>query len=124
MALPCHAAAQMTTLDFPSVRAHPLEWIWYEAPAFNAFRGTAWLGEPCRSCPRRDLDFGGCRCQAFALTGDAARTDPVCHLSPDHHLIEQGIARARDAQPSVSDLVFRRPQMIGRALPTTFAHPA
>src|ERR1700754_2072480 len=80
-ALPCPAAH---SLPFPraSVREDPLERIWAESPVMTAFRGTDWMPEPCRSCDRRELDFGGCRCQAFQLTGDAARTDPVCHLSP------------------------------------------
>ncbi|MFQ5890545.1 MAG: pyrroloquinoline quinone biosynthesis protein PqqE [Gemmatimonadota bacterium] len=123
MALPCHAAAQVTSLEFPNVRDHPVEWIWYESPAFNAYRGTGWMREPCRSCPRREIDFGGCRCQAFALTGDAARTDPVCHLSPDHHLVEEALVRAGSAEPSVAELVYRNPQSIGRLLPTTLVHP-
>jgi PqqA peptide cyclase len=80
--LPCHAAESIPGLEFWSVHAHPLAEIWEFSPAFNAFRGTAWMQQPCMSCPRRDQDFGGCRCQAFALAGDAAATDPVCHLSP------------------------------------------
>ncbi|MFC6933410.1 SPASM domain-containing protein [Actinomadura yumaensis] len=86
-ALPCPAAYAIADLDFPNVRERPLAWIWTDSPAFNAYRGTGWMNEPCRTCPRRDADFGGCRCQAYALTGDAARTDPACSLSPDHHLI-------------------------------------
>ena len=82
--LPCHAAETIPGLEFWSVREHALADIWNNAPAFNAFRGTAWMSEPCRSCERRDIDFGGCRCQAFALTGDARATDPVCHLAPGH----------------------------------------
>jgi pyrroloquinoline quinone biosynthesis protein E len=82
--LPCHAAETIPGLDFWSVRDHSLEDIWFRSPAFNAFRGTDWMQEPCRSCPRKDIDFGGCRCQAFALTGDACAADPVCHLSPHH----------------------------------------
>jgi len=82
--LPCHAAESIPGLDFWSVRDHSLEDIWFRSPGFNAFRGTAWMKEPCRSCPRKDIDFGGCRCQAFALTGDACAADPVCHLSPHH----------------------------------------
>jgi PqqA peptide cyclase len=81
--LPCHAAESIPSLEFWSVRAHTLAEIWQNSPAFNAFRGTAWMKQPCATCPRRDQDFGGCRCQAFALTGDATATDPVCHLSPD-----------------------------------------
>jgi len=82
--LPCHAAESIPGLEFWSVRQHSLADIWSHSPAFNAFRGTAWMQEPCRSCARRDIDFGGCRCQAFALTGDARATDPVCHLAPRH----------------------------------------
>jgi pyrroloquinoline quinone biosynthesis protein E len=82
--LPCHAAESIPDLEFWSVREHALADIWTNSPAFNAFRGTDWMREPCRSCARRDIDFGGCRCQAFALTGDARATDPVCHLAPGH----------------------------------------
>jgi PqqA peptide cyclase len=85
--LPCHAAESITGLEFWNVRDHSLADIWLNSPAFNAFRGTAWMKEPCINCPRREQDFGGCRCQAFALTGDAAAADPVCHLSPAHGLV-------------------------------------
>ncbi|HTD45386.1 MAG TPA: SPASM domain-containing protein, partial [Bryobacteraceae bacterium] len=101
--LPCHAAESIPGLEFWSVRDHSLRDIWETNPAFNAFRGTAFLPEPCRSCERRELDFGGCRCQAFALTGDARATDPVCHLSPLHHLVEEQAAIRVDA-----DYVYRR----------------
>lgn len=82
--LPCHAAESIPGLEFWSVRDHSLEDIWQLSPAFNAFRGTDWMPEPCQSCARRDQDFGGCRCQAFLITGDARATDPVCHLAPAH----------------------------------------
>jgi pyrroloquinoline quinone biosynthesis protein E len=85
--LPCHAAESIAGLAFWSVREHSLADIWKNSPAFNAFRGIGWMQEPCRSCARRDIDFGGCRCQAFALTGDARATDPVCHLAPNHDQI-------------------------------------
>jgi pyrroloquinoline quinone biosynthesis protein E len=85
--LPCHAAETIPNLEFWNVREHALADIWEDAPSFRAFRGTAWMQEPCASCPRREQDFGGCRCQAFALTGDAAATDPVCQLSPHHNLV-------------------------------------
>jgi pyrroloquinoline quinone biosynthesis protein E len=85
--LPCHAAESIPGLEFWSVGDHSLADIWTNSPAFNAFRGTSWMKEPCMSCPRREQDFGGCRCQAFALTGDAAAADPVCHLSPAHELV-------------------------------------
>jgi pyrroloquinoline quinone biosynthesis protein E len=82
--LPCHAAESIPGLTFWNVREHALADIWDNSPAFMAFRGTDWMQEPCRSCPKQKEDFGGCRCQAFALTGDARATDPVCHLSPHH----------------------------------------
>jgi pyrroloquinoline quinone biosynthesis protein E len=87
--LPCHAAETIPGLEFWSVRERSLAEIWAASPAFNAFRGTAFLPEPCASCERREIDYGGCRCQAFALTGDARATDPVCHLSPHHALVAE-----------------------------------
>jgi pyrroloquinoline quinone biosynthesis protein E len=96
--LPCHAAESIPGLEFWSVREHSLSDIWANSPAFNAFRGTAWMQEPCRSCARRDIDYGGCRCQAFILTGDAAAADPVCHLSP-HHAQVVALAAQRRAVP-------------------------
>ena len=75
-ALPCHSARQLPGLRFPNVRDHPVEWIWRESPGFNHFRGYDWMKEPCRSCPEKEKDFGGCRCQAFLLTGDARNADP------------------------------------------------
>jgi PqqA peptide cyclase len=95
--LPCHAAESIPGLEFWSVRAHSLADIWRHSPAFNAFRGTDWMQEPCASCPRRFEDFGGCRCQAFALLGDARATDPVCHLSPNHSLLAELAGERRDA---------------------------
>jgi PqqA peptide cyclase len=87
--LPCHAAEAIPGLVFWTVSEHSLADIWRQSPAFNAFRGTAWMQEPCRSCPKQREDFGGCRCQAFLLTGDARATDPVCHLSPRHGEVER-----------------------------------
>jgi PqqA peptide cyclase len=93
--LPCHAAESIPELTFWNVREHSLADIWDRSPAFTAFRGFDWMQEPCRSCPRAEQDFGGCRCQAFALTGDARATDPVCHLSPRHRLVAE-LAEARE----------------------------
>src|SRR6185503_19125753 len=87
--LPCHAAESISGLTFWNVRDRSLAEIWTSSPAFNAFRGTDFLPEPCHSCERREIDFGGCRCQAFALTGDARATDPVCHLSPHHAVLAE-----------------------------------
>ncbi|MBI3466678.1 MAG: pyrroloquinoline quinone biosynthesis protein PqqE [Planctomycetes bacterium] len=95
--LPCQTAREIPGLEFPNVRDDSLENIWFHAPVFQRFRGTDWMPEPCRSCERREIDFGGCRCQAFHLTGRASATDPVCSLSPDHDLIVA--ARARAAGP-------------------------
>jgi len=86
--LPCHAAEVIPGLSFENVKEKSLEWIWRESASFQKFRGEAWMPEPCRSCDRRTEDFGGCRCQAFLLTGDAAATDPVCTLAPSHPLVE------------------------------------
>ncbi|MDR3530502.1 MAG: SPASM domain-containing protein, partial [Rhodopila sp.] len=96
--LPCHAAQTVPGLEFWSVRDHALSDIWARSPAFVAFRGTDWMKEPCRSCAFREVDFGGCRCQALAVTGDAAATDPSCDLSPHHAklrvLAEEAAARS------------------------------
>lgn len=94
--LPCHAAEVIPNLEFWHVQDHSLADIWTNSPAFRAFRGTAWMKEPCRSCERREIDYGGCRCQAFLLTGDAAAADPVCHLSPHHADVVALAAGQRD----------------------------
>ncbi|WP_328557904.1 pyrroloquinoline quinone biosynthesis protein PqqE [Streptomyces sp. NBC_00358] len=107
--LPCPAAATLPGLDAPNATERPLRWIWEESPAFNAYRGTDWMPDPCRSCERRTEDFGGCRCQAFALTGDASRTDPACSLSPDHATL---IDLTRPGTPPA--LIPRRPAATGR----------
>jgi len=92
--LPCHAAESLTGMVFPNVRETSLAAAWADSPAFNAFRGTAWMPEPCRGCDRREVDWGGCRCQAFALLGDAAATDPACALSQHHGLLQAAVAEA------------------------------
>jgi pyrroloquinoline quinone biosynthesis protein E len=101
--LPCHAAESIPGLAFWNVKEHALADIWTSSPAFNAFRGTDFLPELCRTCARREVDFGGCRCQAFALTGDARETDPVCHLSPHHGKVEELAAVQEDR-----DYAYRR----------------
>jgi PqqA peptide cyclase len=93
-ALPCHAARMLPGLEFPNVREASVGSIWYDSRAFNHFRGDAWMKEPCRSCPEKTRDFGGCRCQAYLLTGDPANADPVCDLSPHHHLVTEAVERA------------------------------
>ena len=102
--LPCQVANSIPELDFDNVRDCSLDWIWYESEAFNRFRGTDWMEEPCRSCDRQSIDFGGCRCQALLLTGKATATDPVCHLSPKHHLI---LAQQEQALTAIPTFVYR-----------------
>jgi pyrroloquinoline quinone biosynthesis protein E len=122
-ALPCHAAETLPGFDWPNVREQSLAGIWYHSEPFARYRGTAWMPEPCRSCDRREIDWGGCRCQAFALTGDAGRTDPACQLAPDHALMAEA---AKEAEAPAPAFVFRR---IGankgkaRALPWTRQRP-
>jgi pyrroloquinoline quinone biosynthesis protein E len=118
--LPCHAAHTIPGLRFESVRDRSLSSIWNDSPGLNAFRGDAWMQEPCRSCPRKAVDFGGCRCQAFLLTGDAAATDPVCSLSPRHAIILDAIAQASRGD---GDLVYRDTRN-SRRLSTRVREPA
>ena len=92
--LPCHAAEVIPGLEFENAKEKTLEWIWQESPSFRRFRGEDWMPEPCRSCDRRTEDFGGCRCQALLLTGDAAATDPACSLAPKHHIVEAALLEA------------------------------
>ena len=117
LALPCHTARMLPGLEFPDVRDHSIDWIWHESPLFNRFRGTAWLPSTCQSCEDKDKDHGGCRCQAFMLTGDPGATDPVCPKSPDHALIDAALADAE--KPRLTrPLVFRDPKnssQLGRA---------
>jgi pyrroloquinoline quinone biosynthesis protein E len=96
-AMPCHAAETLPGFTFPNVRDTSLAEIWQHADAFTRFRGTDWMPEPCRSCDRREIDWGGCRCQAFALLGEAAITDPACELSPDHHVMQAAIQESEIA---------------------------
>ena len=94
-ALPCHAARQLPGLEFPDVREHSIDWIWNDSSAFNEFRGFDWMQEPCRSCDEKEKDFGGCRCQAYLLTGDAKNADPVCDKSPHHNIVLDATRRVQ-----------------------------
>jgi len=105
-ALPCHSARELP-IAFPNVKEHRLEHIWKHSFGFNRFRGDDWMSEPCRSCAEKSKDFGGCRCQAFILTGDAAATDPVCGKSPHHHLIEAARLQAEQPAKPLSSLILR-----------------
>jgi pyrroloquinoline quinone biosynthesis protein E len=109
VALPCHEARMLPGLSFPNVRDHDVRWIWYESQGFNAYRGDEWMREPCRTCPDKVKDFGGCRCQAYMLTGDARNADPICDLSPHHGLVTEVVAKAQHpGKPvTVQPIVFR-----------------
>ena len=106
VALPCQAARQLPGLEFPSVREKSVEWIWRHSPAFNHFRGFDWMKEPCRSCPEREKDFGGCRCQAYLLTGDAANADPACDKSPAHDVVVAATNRAGGQEERTAKVEF------------------
>ncbi|MBT8768929.1 pyrroloquinoline quinone biosynthesis protein PqqE [Metapseudomonas boanensis] len=105
-ALPCHSARQLP-VQFPNVREHSLGHIWSESFGFNRFRGYDWMPEPCRSCDEKERDFGGCRCQAFMLTGDASNADPVCAKSPHHHKILAAREQAEQAPLELDQLTYR-----------------
>ena len=107
-ALPCLAAHELP-LPAASVREHDLAWIWGSSPMFTAFRGTDWMPDPCRSCERKEIDLGGCRCQAFQLTGDMSRTDPVCHLAPDHQIVAEAVVAANQEDPAETPVLVPRP---------------
>lgn len=107
LVLPCHLAHTLPGLEWWSVRDAPLARIWENSPGLQAFRGETWMSEPCRSCERRHVDYGGCRCQAYHLTGNAAQTDPACALSPQHELIVLARRASGEARPNVS-LRYRR----------------
>lgn len=95
-ALPCQEVRVIEGLEFPTVKEHSLKWLWEESPLFQKFRGDEWMSEPCRTCDEKEKDFGGCRCQAFLLTGDAANTDPACSKSTYHHVIEMAVSKSRE----------------------------
>jgi pyrroloquinoline quinone biosynthesis protein E len=110
-ALPCHTAKMLPGLAFPNVREHGLREIWYESEGFNRYRGTGWMKEPCSSCDQREVDLGGCRCQAYMLAQDPAAADPVCPKSPKHGVVAAALAQAESGGVTVVErpLVFRDP---------------
>jgi pyrroloquinoline quinone biosynthesis protein E len=112
--LPCHAAETIKTLQFDNVQDRPLLDIWLNSDTFNAFRGTDWMKEPCRSCAFREVDFGGCRCQAMAITGEARNTDPACALSPYHGEMVR-LAREEASRPP-KPFIYRNPRNAAEAL--------
>ena len=105
--LPCHSARVLPNMQFPNVREHGLEYAWKDSPAFNKYRGTAWMKGPCVTCPEKMNDLAGCRCQAFLLSGDAESADPVCSLSPNHHLIEKAIEDSKNPVLASQPIIFR-----------------
>ena len=112
LAMPCHAARELPGLNLPNVLTHDVRHIWYDSAAFRAYRGLEWMKDPCRSCPDKGKDFGGCRCQAWLFTGDAGATDPACRKSPDHDKVVNVVRlnqQRHDAGTTVTEypLVFR-----------------
>jgi len=123
--LPCHAAEVLPGLSFENVRGKTLQWIWQESGSFRHFRGEDWMPEPCRSCERRGEDFGGCRCQAFLLTGDSTATDPACSLAPRHKVVESAIhaVSSETSAPSASAKSFIQLQELNQNLWTYRTNP-
>ena len=115
LAMPCHNARDLPGLQLPNVREQPIADIWQRSQASNAYRGQDWMQEPCRSCDERYKDFGGCRCQAFMVTGDAAATDPVCSKSPQHEKIVEFVRRAPERRQSIPIIHRSDPQPCARA---------
>ena len=116
VAMPCQESRVIPGLEFESVRERSLAWLWHESPLFRKYRGLDWLPEPCQSCSEKEKDFGGCRCQAFLLTGDAGNTDPACSRSPFHHRITEAVKEV------VRPLRFKKPlvKRSASAVSTTF----
>lgn len=105
--LPCHGAAQLPGLEFWSVAGRPFRACWEDAPGMNVYRGFDWMPEPCRGCPEKTRDFGGCRCQAYQLTGEAGATDPACELAPRHDVVLAARQRAEGTEESLPQLRYR-----------------
>ena len=105
--LPCHSARVLPDMNFPNVTNNDLKEIWYDSSAFNKYRGDDWMKEPCRSCSEKENDLGGCRCQAFLLTGDAEAADPICTKSPHRHLIDQALEDSKNERLQAQPIIFR-----------------
>ena len=119
VALPCHEARMLPGLSFPSVREKSVRDIWFESDGFNAYRGDSWMSEPCKSCPEKKNDFGGCRCQAYMVTGDATNADPVCEKSSHRHILEEQVALAQVTEKKNEEakpLIFYRTDKNSREL--------
>ena len=109
-ALPCHTAKMLPGLAFPNVREHDIRHIWFDSEGFNRYRGTGWMKGACVTCPDKEKDLGGCRCQAFLLAGDPAATDPVCPKSAHHGVVQAAVAAADAGEVPARPLVFRDPK--------------
>ncbi len=120
-ALPCQEAQTIKGLNFPNVKDNPLNWIWNNSPAFNAYRGTDWMKKPCQDCDEKEKDFGGCRCQAYALTGDAANTDPACSKSAHFDMITSAVENARITSRPGMPLVMRTRGALGNNIKSVCA---
>ena len=105
--LPCHVASMLPGIEFPNVREKSMDWIWYDSPGFNKYRGDGWMKDLCKTCPEKENDLGGCRCQAYMLTGDATNADPVCSKSPYHYKLAEAVADSLKPQAQVKPIVFR-----------------
>ena len=105
--LPCHSARVLPDMNFPNVTNNDLKEIWYDSTAFNKYRGDDWMKEPCRSCSEKENDLGGCRCQAFLLSGDAEAADPICTKSPHRHLIDQALEDSKNERLQAQHIIFR-----------------
>jgi pyrroloquinoline quinone biosynthesis protein E len=105
--LPCHSARVLPDMNFPNVTNNDLKEIWYDSSAFNKYRGDEWMKEPCRSCSEKENDLGGCRCQAFLLSGDAEAADPICTKSPHRHLIDQALEDSKNERLQAQPIIFR-----------------
>jgi pyrroloquinoline quinone biosynthesis protein E len=107
-ALPCHTARMLPGMTFPNVRESSLREIWLESDAFNRFRGTGWMKQPCATCAHKEEDLGGCRCQAYLLAHDPAAADPACRLSPHHHVVAEAVAEA-ERRPATAATIVEHP---------------
>ena len=106
--LPCHVAGMLPNIEFANIKDSTLDWIWYDSPSFNLFRGDSWMKEPCKSCPEKESDLGGCRCQAYMLAGDPASTDPICDKSPHHErMVKQFVKDSEKLSPGEKPIIFR-----------------
>ena len=110
IALPCHTARMLPGLEFPDLRKTSVQHAWQESEGFNRYRGTGWMKEPCASCDQKEIDLGGCRCQAYMLTRDAEAADPVCPKSPHYGVVLEAVRRAETGEAQARPLVFRDPK--------------